>query len=76
MPTDAGDLIAALTTREELTIYNLSSVNAASRFSFTNPVVDFQFSQDGKRLLAVTADQMAYILDSSQQNVKEMSDYR
>jgi WD40 repeat protein len=63
--SDAGNLLAVLTQREQLTLYDLNSMNATNRYSFTSPVVEYRFSQDGKRLLVVTADQTAYIFDSS-----------
>jgi hypothetical protein len=48
-----------------LALYDLASMEFRREYSFSSPVAFNQFSQDGKRLLVLTANQAAYQLDVS-----------
>jgi hypothetical protein len=47
----------------QLTVYDLASMEKRDQFTFTHPVSLASFSQDGKRLFVLTANQTAYVLD-------------
>jgi hypothetical protein len=64
----ASGLICVLSSVDQLAIYDLAAMELRRACSFSSPVVFQQFSQDGKRLLALTADQTAYQLDVSSLN--------
>ena len=48
----------------ELTVYDLTTGNAAARLRFKTPAAFTRFSVDGKRLLVLTAGQVAYAFDT------------
>jgi len=50
---------------DQLALYDLAAMELRREYSFSSPVVLKEFSQDGKRLLVLTADQTAYQLDVS-----------
>jgi hypothetical protein len=51
--------------RGKLAVYDLASLEKRDEFTFTHPVSGASFSQDGKRLFVLTANQAVYILDVS-----------
>jgi hypothetical protein len=48
----------------ELTVYDLATGNAITRLRFKTPAAFTRFSLDGKRLLVLTAGQVAYAFDT------------
>ncbi len=48
----------------ELTVYDLTTGNPVARLRFKKPAVFTRFSLDGKRLLVLTAGQVAYAFDT------------
>jgi WD40 repeat protein len=62
----AAGLLAVETERGQLTVFDLATGERRDQFNFSGPVSLAQFSADGKRLFALTADQTAYVLDLSQ----------
>jgi hypothetical protein len=48
----------------ELTVYDLATGNPVSRLRFKTPAAFTRFSLDGKRLLVLTAGQVAYAFDT------------
>jgi WD40 repeat protein len=61
----ASGLMCVRSNPDQLAIYDLASMELRREYSFSSPVAFKEFSQDGKRLLALTADQTAYQLDVS-----------
>lgn len=61
----AANLICVENERGQLTIYDLASLEKRDQFTFTHPVSLALFSQDGKKLFAMTSNQTAYVLDVS-----------
>ncbi|HEX8292560.1 MAG TPA: M48 family metalloprotease [Pyrinomonadaceae bacterium] len=59
----AAGLLSVETERGQLTLFDLATGERRDRFDFAAPVSLAHFSDDGKRLLVVTADQTAYLLD-------------
>ncbi|HEX8150832.1 MAG TPA: M48 family metalloprotease [Pyrinomonadaceae bacterium] len=59
---EAG-LLSVETGRGELTLFDLATGERRDRFDFAAPVSLAHFSDDGKRLLVLTADQTVYLLD-------------
>jgi WD40 repeat protein len=59
----ATGLMCVENERGQLAVYNLASMQKRDQFSFTHPVSLVSFSQDGKRLFVLTANQTAYVLD-------------
>jgi hypothetical protein len=59
-----GRQIAVQNYPGELTVYDLASGNTVTRFRFKTPVAFTRFSLDGKRLLVLTAGQVAYAFDT------------
>jgi hypothetical protein len=53
----------------ELTLYDLSTGNPQSRLRFKTGAAFVRFSLDGKRLLVLTASQVAYAFDIDRMNV-------
>jgi hypothetical protein len=51
--------------RGKLAVYDLASLEKRDEFTFTHPVSLTSFSQDGKRLFVLTANQAVYVLDVS-----------
>jgi hypothetical protein len=62
----ASGLICVRSNPDQLALYDLASMELRREYSFSSPVAFKEFSQDGKRLLVLTADQTAYQLDVSQ----------
>jgi hypothetical protein len=61
----ASGLMCVRSNADQLALYDLASMELRREYSFSSPVAFKQFSQDGKRLLVLTADQAAYQLDVS-----------
>jgi WD40 repeat protein len=59
----AAGLLSVETERGQLTLFDLATGERRDRFDFSAPVALAHFSDDGKRLLVITADQTAYVLD-------------
>jgi WD40 repeat protein len=59
----AAGLLSVETERGQLTLFDLSTGERRDRFDFAAPVSLAHFSEDGKRLLVLTADQTVYLLD-------------
>ena len=59
----AAGLLSVETERGQLTLFDLATGERRDRFDFAAHVVLAHFSDDGKRLLVVTADQTACLLD-------------
>ncbi|MFN2414091.1 MAG: M48 family metalloprotease [Pyrinomonadaceae bacterium] len=56
-------LLSVETERGQLTLFDLSTGERRERYDFSSPVSLAHFSDDGKRLLVLTADQTVYVLD-------------
>ena len=56
-------LLSVETERGQLTLFDLATGERRDRFDFAAPVSLAHFSDDGKRLLVLTADQTVYVLD-------------
>ena len=61
--SSGSDLLTVRTERGELELYDLSNVQKRSSYDFESPVAFDGFSQDGKRLVVLTSDQVIYVLD-------------
>jgi WD40 repeat protein len=61
----ASGLMCVRSNPDQLALYDLASMELRREYSFSSPVAFKEFSQDGKRLLVVTANQTAYQLDLS-----------
>jgi WD40 repeat protein len=61
----ASGLMCVRSGPDQLALYDLASMELRREYSFSSPVAFKEFSQDGKRLLVLTADQSAYQLDVS-----------
>ena len=59
----AAGLVSVETERGQLTLFDLATGERRDRFDFAAPVSLAHFSDDGKRLLVLTADQTVYLLD-------------
>jgi WD40 repeat protein len=59
----AAGLLSVETERGQLTLFDLATGERRDRFDFAAPVSLAHFSEDGKRLLVLTADQTVYVLD-------------
>jgi hypothetical protein len=49
----------------KLAIYDLASLEKRDEFAFTRPVSLSWFSQDGKKLFLLTANQSVYVLNAA-----------
>jgi WD40 repeat protein len=58
-----GERLGLANGRGYLAIYDLGSLKQISQLSFANPVSGEFFSADGRRLLVLTSDQTAFIID-------------
>jgi tricorn protease-like protein len=56
-------LICVENERGKLTVYDLASLEKRDEFTFTHPVSLTSFSQDGKKLFVLTANQSVYVLN-------------
>jgi len=61
-----GEYLCLSSGRGSLTIYNLRTLRQVSELSFANRLSAYVFSEDGKRLFALTDDQTAFIIDVEQ----------
>lgn len=61
--TAKTNLLALETDSRELTIYDLSSGTKLDKQIFSDPIVYTHFSADGQRLLVLTENQTAFVLD-------------
>lgn len=59
----ATGLITVENEAGKLTVYDLATLEKRDQFTFTHPVSLATFSQDGKKLFVLTANQTAYVLD-------------
>ena len=59
-----GHQIAVQNYPGELTVYDLATGNPVARLRFKTPAAFTRFSLDGKRLLVLTAGQVAYAFDT------------
>jgi WD40 repeat protein len=59
----SAGLICVENERGKLTIYDLASLEKSDEFTFSHPVSLVTFSQDGKRLFVLTANQAVYLLN-------------
>lgn len=53
---------------KELDLYDLESQQLRRRYVFSDPIALKRMSDDGKRLLVLTASQTAYLLDTTVPN--------
>jgi len=63
MDGQSAGLMCVENERGKLTVYDLTSLGKRDEFTFTHPVSLTTFSQDGKRLFVLTANQSAYVLN-------------
>lgn len=56
-------LLCVENERGQLTIYDLATLQQRDQFNFASPVAMTKFSEDGKKLFVLTANQTAYVLD-------------
>ncbi|MBI3652472.1 MAG: M48 family metalloprotease [Acidobacteria bacterium] len=59
----ASKLLCVENENGQLTLYDVTTTEKRDQFMFSSPVSLAAFSQDGKRLLVVTAEQTVYVLD-------------
>src|SRR5262245_44678367 len=59
----SGGLMCVENERGKLAVYDLASLEKRDEFTFTHPVSGAAFSQDGKRLFVLTANQAVYVLN-------------
>jgi hypothetical protein len=59
------NLLCAESGRGKLTLYDLKTLEKKGQFVFSHPVSLMRFSDDGKQLFVLTANQMTYLLDLS-----------
>ena len=63
--SQASKLLCVENESGKLAVYDLETMEKRDEFIFTRPISMLRFSGDGRRLLALTAAQTAYILDTS-----------
>ncbi len=66
-----ADLLYITNEGGELSIYSPATMQKLDQFNFSSPVPFARFSDDGKRLFVLTADQTAYVLDVSSLSAKK-----
>ena len=59
----ATNLLCVENERGQVTVYDLKTMEKRDTFTFASPVSLAQFSDDGKSLFVLTANQTAYVLD-------------
>jgi peptidase M48-like protein len=59
----SAGLLCVENERGKLAVYDLASLEKRDEFTFTHPVSLTSFSQDGKRLFVLTANQAVYVLN-------------
>ncbi|NLT66681.1 MAG: WD40 repeat domain-containing protein, partial [Acidobacteria bacterium] len=62
----ANSLLAAENKSGVLTIYSLPSMEERNKLVFGHRLVYMRFSKDGRRLFALTSDQVAYLFDTEE----------
>ena len=63
--SEASSLLCVENEPSQLIIYDLTSMEKRDQFNFSTPIALTRFSSDGKRLLVLTSNQTAYLLDVS-----------
>ena len=63
MDGKSAGLMCVENERGKLTVYDLATLEKRDEFTFTHPVSLTSFSQDGKKLFALTANQAVYVLN-------------
>jgi peptidase M48-like protein len=58
-----GGLMCVENERGKLAVYDLASLEKRDEFAFAHPISLTSFSQDGKRLFVLTANQAVYVLN-------------
>jgi hypothetical protein len=58
-----GGLMCVENERGKLAVYDLASLEKRDEFTFAHPVSHTSFSQDGKKLFVLTANQSVYVLN-------------
>ncbi len=53
---------------KELDLYDLGSQQLRHRYVFSDPIAVKRLSDDGKRLMVLTASQTAYLIDTTAPN--------
>ncbi len=66
-----SDLLTVKTDTGHLELYDLKTVKKLNSYEFPTRVAFNGFSEDGKRLLVLTADQVVYVLDPSASDDKD-----
>lgn len=61
----AGNLLAVQNAKGTLDLYDLKTFQKREQYAFPANIAMIQFNPDGKRLFVLTADQTAYVLDTS-----------
>lgn len=61
----AGNLVCIQNVNGSLDLYDLKTFQKREQYVFPARVARVQFNPDGKRLFVLTADQTAYVLDTS-----------
>lgn len=61
--SSAAGLLSVRGDRNQLILYDLTSLDQVDQYSFSSGIVAQSFSGDGRRLFVLTADQSAYFLD-------------
>jgi WD40 repeat protein len=61
----ASNLLCVENENGQVTIYDVMTMEKRDQFIFSSPMSLASFSQDGKKLFVLTADQTAYVLDLS-----------
>jgi hypothetical protein len=64
----SAGLLAVEKDAKELDLYDLESRGLRRRYVFSDPIAIKRMSDDGKRLLVLTASQTAYLLDTTVRN--------
>lgn len=61
----AAGLLCVENEKGQLAIYSLETMEKRDQFNFSSPVSLIRFNEDGRRLLVLTSNQTAYMLDVS-----------
>lgn len=61
----AANLLSVENERGSAAIYDLSTMEKRKQFTFSSPISLSTFSEDGKQLFVLTANQTVYLLDAS-----------
>lgn len=57
-------MLTARAERGQLELYDLANAQKRTTYDFDTRVALYSFSEDGKWLLVLTADQVVYVLDA------------